>query len=127
MNFKNNETIYSQIAEYVKKKIFSGEYACGARLPAIRDFAQICQVNPNTIVRVYLQLSEEGLIYTDSTNGKYVTLDAAFVKKKREEFLEGKTERLVMEVKEAGMAEKEFLDLAGRIYRGEKGGGGGKI
>ena len=82
MNFKNNETIYSQIAEYVKKKIFSGEYACGARLPAIRDFAQICQVNPNTIVRVYLQLSEEGLIYTDSTNGKYVTLDAAFVKKR---------------------------------------------
>ena len=37
MYFKGNETIYSQIAEKIKKKIFSGEYPCGTRLPAIRD------------------------------------------------------------------------------------------
>lgn len=27
MNFKSNETIWSQIIEYVKKKIFSGAFA----------------------------------------------------------------------------------------------------
>ena len=64
MNFKSNETIWSQIIEYVKKKIFSGAFACGQRLPAIRDFAVTCRVNPNTVVRVYAQLEEEGLIYT---------------------------------------------------------------
>ena len=62
MYFKGNETIYSQIAEKIKKKIFSGEYPCGARLPAIRDLAVACQVNPNTVVRVYQQLSEEELV-----------------------------------------------------------------
>ncbi len=60
MNFKSNETIWSQIIEYVKKKIFSGAFACGQRLPAIRDFAVTCRVNPNTVVRVYAQLEEEG-------------------------------------------------------------------
>ena len=29
MNFRSNETIWSQIIEYVKKKIFSGAFACG--------------------------------------------------------------------------------------------------
>lgn len=120
MNFKNNETIYSQIAENVKKKIFSGEYGRGARLPAIREFAQICQVNPNTIVRVYLQLTQEKLIYTDSTNGKFVTEDAEYIRKKREEYLEEKARRLVTEVKETGMSEEEFLALAHRMYSEKK-------
>ena len=120
MNFKNNETIYSQIAEYVKKKIFSGESAPGARLPAIRDFAQTCQVNPNTIVRVYQELSEEKLIYTDSTSGKFVTTDAAYIRQKREEYLEGKAARLVTEAREAGMTEEEFFRLAGKLWGAER-------
>ena len=37
MDFKSNETIYSQITEYLKKQIFSGSFACGTRL-SYEDF-----------------------------------------------------------------------------------------
>ena len=111
MNFRSNETIGSQIIEYVKKKIFSGAYACGSRLPAIREFALDCRVNPNTIVKVYAELSAEGLIYTDSTNGKFVTTDAAFVLRKREEFLREKAGEFAREVREAGGSAEDVTDL----------------
>lgn len=112
MYFKGNETIYSQIAERIRKKIFSGEYACGARLPAIRDLAVACQVNPNTVVRVYQQLSEEGLIYTDGTSGKFVTPDAALLQQKKREYLRGRALLFAREAKEAGISEGEALTLA---------------
>lgn len=116
MNFKNNETIYSQIADSVKKRIFSGALACGTRLPAIRDFAVLCQVNPNTIVRVYQLLADEGLIYTDSTNGKFVVNDRDYLRRKRAEYLRRRTGEFVAEVREAGMNEQEFLALAQQIF-----------
>lgn len=117
MNFKSNETIGSQIIEYVKKKIFSGAYACGARLPAIREFALACRVNPNTIVKVYAELSAEGLIYTDSTNGKFVTTDEAFILQKREEFLREKAAAFAQEVREAGGGADEVANLLGEAFR----------
>lgn len=120
MNFKSNETVGSQIIEYVKKKIFSGAYACGARLPAIRDLAQICRVNPNTIVKVYAELSAEGLIYTDSTNGKFVSTDAAFVRRLREDYLRQKTAAFVREMREAGGREQDVTELVGEAFRGGK-------
>ena len=120
MDFKSNETIYSQIIEYVKKQIFSGSYKRGARLPAIRDLALQCRVNPNTIVRVYAHLAEEGLIYTDSTNGKFVTADRSLILQKKREFVEGKAAAFAREMREAGLGEEEAAKiLRDVLQRGE--------
>ena len=120
MDFKSNETIYSQITEYLKKQIFCGCFASGARLPAIRDLAVLCRVNPNTIVRVYAQLTEEKLIYTDSTNGKFVTSDGAFILQKKREFLKQKAEAFAKEVREAGLDGKEAVRMLGEIFGGQE-------
>ncbi len=117
MNFKSNETIYSQITEYIKKQIFSGSYGCGTRLPAIRDLAVKCRVNPNTIVRVYAELSEEKLIYTDSTNGKFVTADAEFIAQKKRAFLEEKAAAFAGEMREAGLDGEEVTKMLQEVFR----------
>lgn len=75
MEFKSNQTIASQIADFVKREIFSGRYEPGQKVPPIREFAAFCCVNPNTVVKVYAQLEAERLIYTDSTLGKFVNPD----------------------------------------------------
>ena len=120
MDFKSNETIYSQITEYIKKQIFSGVYGCGTRLPAIRDLAVKCKVNPNTIVRVYAKLSEEKLIYTDSTNGKFVTTDASFVERMRKDFLQEKATAFAREMREAGVCGKEVKRALEEIFGDEE-------
>lgn len=120
MDFKSNETIYSQIIEYIKKQIMSGSYASGARLPAIRDLALKCRVNPNTIVRVYAHLAEEGLIYTDSTNGKFVTTDEEHILQKKREYLESKAAAFAREMREAGLKSEEVTTMLQDIMQGEE-------
>lgn len=120
MDFKSNETIYSQIIEYIKKQIFSGSYGSGMRLPAIRDLAMRCRVNPNTIVRVYAALSEEGLIYTDSTNGKFVTMDRGYILQKKREFLEEKTKIFAKEMQDAGLNADEVTEILEKLFAEEK-------
>ena len=120
MDFKSNETIYSQITEYLKKQIFSGSFACGTRLPAIRDLAVQCRVNPNTIVRVYAALSEEKLIYTDSTNGKFVTADAAYILQKKREFLREKSAAFAKEMREAGLDGGEVTEMLCKVFGSEE-------
>ena len=75
-----------------------------------------CRVNPNTIVRVYAALSEEGLIYTDSTNGKFVTMDRGYILQKKREFLEEKTKIFAKEMQDAGLNADEVTEILEKLF-----------
>lgn len=112
MEFKSNQTIASQIAAYVKKEIFSGRYEPGQKILPIREFAAFCCVNPNTVVKVYAELESEGLIYTDSTLGKFVNPDRAKIAEKREEYLNSRMSEFRKELTDCGVDNEEFMELA---------------
>ena len=77
--FDNNIPIYIQIVEKLKIQIISGEYAPGERLLSVRDLATSLKVNPNTLQRALQELEDAGLIFTERTNGKFVTSDKALI------------------------------------------------
>lgn len=72
-DFKNEMPIYLQIIEQIKRKIISGEYKPKSKIPSVRDFSLMYEVNPNTVQKALAELEEIKLIYTESTNGKFVT------------------------------------------------------
>lgn len=53
MQFKENQTIYLQIAERISDEILLGHYAIGARIPSVREYAALVEVNANTVMRSY--------------------------------------------------------------------------
>jgi len=118
MIFKTNETIYTQIADYLKRQIFSEKYKKGEKLPPIRELAITTKVNPNTIVRVYQELSEEGIIYTDSTNGKFVTEDINFLNDCKNNYIREKMKKLIEDVKECNFDKKEMIKLLEELLNG---------
>lgn len=71
--FDNERPIYIQLAEILRIKIITGELKQGQRIPSIRELALTMKVNPNTMLKALLELEKEQLIYTERTNGKYVT------------------------------------------------------
>lgn len=71
--FDDNLPIYIQITERIKIGIICGEYKTGEKMPSVRDFAKMANVNPNTVQRTFASLEADGLIITDSTSGRYVT------------------------------------------------------
>lgn len=73
--FDNERPIYIQLVEQLEIYIVSGKLASSERIPSVRDLALSSKVNPNTMQRALASLEEEGLIYTERTNGKYVTKD----------------------------------------------------
>ena len=79
MDFDANKPIYLQIIDEIKSRIVSARYAPGEKLPSVRDFAAELSVNPNTMQRALAQLEAEGLIYTERTNGRFVSKDVVII------------------------------------------------
>ena len=78
-DFKNDIPIYIQIIEHLKLQIISKKYLPNQKIPSVRELSLIFEVNPNTIQKALLELEYIGLIYTDRTNGKYVTGDEKLI------------------------------------------------
>lgn len=84
--FDNNIPIYVQLVEQIKIHIISGRLSAGERLPSVRDLAFQTKVNPNTMQKALLELEEWGLIFTERTNGKFVTQDVELIEKYKKEY-----------------------------------------
>ncbi|MBR1936235.1 MAG: GntR family transcriptional regulator [Bacilli bacterium] len=84
--FDNNIPIYIQLLEYMKIYLISGVFKCGEKLPSVREFATTFKVNPNTMQKALAELESMNLIYTERTNGKYVTKDQTVIDKLKDEY-----------------------------------------
>lgn len=83
-NFFGGIPIYIQIAARIRLKIFSGEYPEGSKIPSVRDIAGEASANPNTVVKALSMLCDEGIIYSKSTAGNFVTEDKGILDAARE-------------------------------------------
>ena len=72
MEFKDGKAIYIQIAEYISENILKGEWKEGDRIASVREFAVEIEVNPNTVMRAYSYLQDEGIIYNKRGIGYFV-------------------------------------------------------
>ena len=107
MNFNNNTPIYLQIIKIIKLDIIKGIYKPGDKLLAVRALALNYKVNPNTIAKALSILEEEGLIYTERTNGKFVTNDEEKINNIKKEMAINLTNSYLEEMKNLGISFKE--------------------
>ena len=54
--------IYVQLKEQIRHAIETGALAPGDQLPGIRTLAESLVINPNTVIRVYRELEQEGVL-----------------------------------------------------------------
>lgn len=90
MDFRDKQAIYLQIAEYVSEQILLGRWTAGDRIPSVRELAAELEVNPNTVMRTYEFLSQQGVIANKRGIG-YFPADEAIDKIRafrREQFLQ---------------------------------------
>ena len=71
--FDNERPIYLQLVEQLIIFIVSGKFKPGDKIPSVRDLALQAKVNPNTMQKALQDLEDKELIYTERTNGKFVT------------------------------------------------------
>lgn len=76
MQFRETQSIYLQIADYVCEKILLEEWPQGERIPSVRELAVQLEVNPNTIMRTYEFLQQESIIFNQRGIGFFAANDA---------------------------------------------------
>lgn len=92
MEFSGNKPIYKQIETHFYDQILNGKWNEGERVPSVREVAVLMEVNPNTAIRAFQNLQEEGILYNKRGVGYFVEEDALKKVKdlKREEFIQEK-------------------------------------
>jgi GntR family transcriptional regulator len=76
MQFRESQAIYLQIADYVCEKILLQEWPPGERVPSVRELAVQLEVNPNTVMRAYEFLQQQGIIFNQRGIGFFCAADA---------------------------------------------------
>lgn len=76
MEFRENQAIYIQIAEYVCEQILLKKWSLGEKILSIRDLAVSMQVTPNTVQRAYDFLQQREIITNKRGIGYFTEADA---------------------------------------------------
>lgn len=76
MDFSKKKAIYIQIFDCLCEEILKGMWGVGEKLPSIRETAVSLEVNPNTVVRSYAMLEQEGIVDMKRGIGYFVSLTA---------------------------------------------------
>lgn len=113
--FDNDRPIYIQLVEQLRLFILSGKLSEGERLPSVRELAMIAKVNPNTMQKALVELEDDKLIYTERTNGKFVTDDKNLLKKFREELAKEKVITFVDDMKFIGFSKEEIIEYLRKV------------
>ena len=108
--FDNERPIYLQIVELIKLDIISGKIKKGDKLLSVREFAILYKVNPNTMQKALLELEREKLIFTERTNGKYVTLDEELINQIKNKYIDDKLNSLILEMNNIGLDIKNIIE-----------------
>ena len=78
MIFRDNLSIYLQIAERICDEILENKFPSGERIPSIREYAALVEVNANTVVRSYEWLQQQEIIFNKRGIGYYVSPEGKY-------------------------------------------------
>jgi DNA-binding transcriptional regulator YhcF (GntR family) len=104
--------------------IVAGRYRPDERIPSVRDFAAVSEVNANTVVRAYEHLEKSEIIYNKRGLGYFVASDAVekVVAARREEFFAtemtyffNRLKTMDMSADELASRYRKYLDSEGRL------------
>lgn len=110
MSFTNDKAIYVQIADRLCDEILAGKYNDDERIPSVREYSVLLEVNTNTAVKSYDLLASSGVIYNKRGLGYFVTKGARskIMKERRTVFMKQKLPELFRNMELLGI---DILDI----------------
>lgn len=89
MIFSNDKAIYLQMADRLCDEILAGKYQADDRIPSVREYSVMLEVNTNTAVKAYDELARANIIYNKRGLGYFVTPGAReqILKERKSEFM----------------------------------------
>lgn len=111
MEFDSNKSIYLQICDAICERILSGNLAPDERIPSVREYGADIGVNPNTIMRSYEKLTNEGIIYNRRGIGYFIGPGARDIvlENMKKDFLENELPHIVRKMNLLGIKPEDIF------------------
>ncbi len=112
LNPSTGQPLYLQLIQQIRHAVDTGVLQAGDALPGIRTLAQQLVVSPNTVVKAYSALEQQGLLELRHGSGAYVS--ARPTTRSRAERMRTAQERvreLVERLQDAGLSDEEIQRL----------------
>ena len=105
MNFTNDKAIYIQMADMLMDEILADKYKDDDRIPSVREYAVLLEVNTNTAVKAYDELARANIIYNKRGLGYFVTPGAKkqILKERKKEFMKERLPELFRQMQLLGI------------------------
>ena len=112
MIFTNDKAIYLQMADRLCDEILSGAYKDDDRIPSVREYAVLLEVNTNTALKAYDELSRANIIYNKRGLGYFVTPGAKkqILKERKREFMKERLPELFRQMQLLGITLEDVKD-----------------
>lgn len=111
VKFSNEKPIFLQLAELIKSDIISGKFKTNEKLPSVREFAFEFQVNPNTVQKSLQILEDDGLIFIDRTNGKFVSSNLNLLETSKNKIIKQEIDVFLEKMKSFGLTINEIKEI----------------
>ena len=110
MAFTNDKAIYLQMADRLCDEILADTYKDDDRIPSVREYAVLLEVNPNTAVKAYDELARANIIYNKRGLGYFVTKGAKkqIMKERKRQFMKMHLPELFRQMRLLGIDIKDI-------------------
>jgi len=111
MQFDTSSPIWTQLVAEFSRRIVTGEWATGEKMPGVRELAADLGVNPNTAQRALAELERLDLCRSERATGRFVTSDQSRIDEVRADLATGAADEFVRRVRGLGMAHDQARSL----------------
>ena len=122
MNFKESKAIYLQIADRICDEILLGQFAEEERIPSVREYATVVEVNANTVMRSFDYLQSQNIIYNKRGIGYFVATGARELihSLRKDIFLKEELDYFFRQIKTLDIPIEEITDMYREFCKKEK-------
>ena len=112
MTFSNEKAIYVQMADRLCDEILADKYQDDDRIPSVREYSVLLEVNTNTAVKAYDELARANIIYNKRGLGYFVTPGAKkqILKERKKEFMKERLPELFRQMQLLGITLEDVKD-----------------
>lgn len=107
------QPIWLQLVREFARRIATGDWPAGSRIPSVRELASELGINPNTVQRALAELERDGLAYSERTSGRFVTTDEERAHSVRMSLAETAADAFVQRARGLGLTSTQAQSLIG--------------
>lgn len=111
MQFDNSSPIWTQLVAEFSRRIATGEWPAGHKIPGVRELAADLGVNPNTAQRAFAELERLDLCRSERAAGRYVTGDEARISEARVDLAVDATDEFIHRLRGLRMTQSQAREL----------------